>query len=48
MARKKKIDSDKLISMYMDYVLEHKKKPKIEVVHRPDRFDLDIIKITHR
>ena len=27
---------------------KHKKKPKIEEVHRPDRFDLDIIKITHR
>lgn len=27
---------------------KHRKKPKIEVIHKPDRFDLDIIKIIHR
>jgi len=27
---------------------KHKKKPKIEVIHRPNRFDLDIVRITHR
>jgi len=27
---------------------KHKKKPKQELVHKTDRFDLEIIKITHR
>jgi len=27
---------------------KHKKKPKIEVIHTPDRFDLNIVRITHR
>ena len=27
---------------------KHKKRPKIEVIHTPDRFDLDIVRITAR